>query len=257
MKEIKCNTCNVKFKWKVHQKIPTCPNCKDSVFLGYIHIYPKAVNLGFFLTGIAIFVGCFVHSKALIDGLKLVFDGVSCGCCAGMCLALPCTMILIYAGLGFLCGFTFGKAIYKEDEKYNKYQCFECGCKISDKSKLCPTCIGVPTPSVLGTPIEVWPLEIAQHDFPGKMNKVDAINACRVLGDHWRLPTKDELFELNKNKARIGGFTDDYYWSSTKWSSTEESISYSERSWLQSFFDDKQECKANSFEFYVRAVRTI
>jgi hypothetical protein len=39
--------------------------------------------------------------------------------------------------------------------------------------------------------------------------------------DDWFLPSRDEMTELYKNRAAIGGFTNDWYWTSTEVSATE------------------------------------
>ena len=73
---------------------------------------------------------------------------------------------------------------------------------------------------IIGTSIKIDNLEVAQHDFQDVMTWGDAKSACATLGEGWRLPTKDELNLLYKNKDKIGGFTGygfdgDFYWSST------------------------------------------
>tara|TARA_R110001599_G_scaffold161376_1_gene349943 strand:- start:59 stop:403 length:345 start_codon:yes stop_codon:yes gene_type:complete len=50
----------------------------------------------------------------------------------------------------------------------------------------------------------------------GRMNWHEAKIACKKLGTGWRLPTKDELNMLYENKEEIGGFSPNYYWSSTE-----------------------------------------
>jgi hypothetical protein len=58
----------------------------------------------------------------------------------------------------------------------------------------------------------------------GYMNWQEAINACKALGNGWRLPTKDELNVVYKNKDKFGDFnfiislkyTNKYFWSSTE-----------------------------------------
>ena len=71
--------------------------------------------------------------------------------------------------------------------------------------------------------------------------------ACKKLGTGWRLPTKDELYMLYKNREEIGGFADNFYWSST-----ENGASYA---WLQNFFYGNQ-TNSNKYNYnYVRAVR--
>ena len=69
---------------------------------------------------------------------------------------------------------------------------------------------------ITGTPIKIKNLEVAQHDFPDQLKWKDAKKACAELGEGWRLPTKDELNVLYKNKKKIGGFDGGEYWSSTE-----------------------------------------
>ena len=72
----------------------------------------------------------------------------------------------------------------------------------------------VDSASILGDPIQVGNLLVAQHDFPNQMKRTDAKKACASLGPGWRLPTKDELDILDQNKDKVGGFASDGYWSS-------------------------------------------
>ena len=61
-------------------------------------------------------------------------------------------------------------------------------------------------------------IEIYKNDIPGvRWNKAQSF--IELLGDGWRLPTKDELNVMYKYKDKIGGFADYYYWSSTEGSS--------------------------------------
>jgi len=110
---------------------------------------------------------------------------------------------------------------------------------------------------VTGDPIRIGRLEIAQYDFINTMNYFKAREACKKLGYGWRLPTKDELNLLYKNKDKICGFEDMAYRSSTYWSGKNYNHleTSNEKSWMQSF--------ANGYRFYyfndatccVRAVR--
>ena len=74
--------------------------------------------------------------------------------------------------------------------------------------------------SIIGNPIKVGNLLVAQNDFPNNMEWSDAQKACVSLGPGWRLPTIDELKILHQNK-KIIGITDvgvmccKSYWSST------------------------------------------
>ena len=72
----------------------------------------------------------------------------------------------------------------------------------------------VDSASILGDPIKVGNLLVAQNDFPNQMKRIDAKKACASLGPGWRLPTRDELNILDQNKDKVGGFASDGYWSS-------------------------------------------
>jgi len=95
-------------------------------------------------------------------------------------------------------------------------------------------------------------LEIADIIFPEKMYWKEAKKACTSLGEGWRLPTKDELNFLFENKAEIGGFTENYYWSSTETKGV-----YS--SWIQLFDDFGVQFNSyvKGFKYNVRAVRDV
>ena len=78
----------------------------------------------------------------------------------------------------------------------------------------------------------------------------DAKKACAyVLANGWRLPTKDELNILYENKDKIGGFADNYYWSSTEPDDGDV--------WVQDFSDGYPVTSGNSGDYYVRAVRAF
>jgi hypothetical protein len=65
---------------------------------------------------------------------------------------------------------------------------------------------------IIGVPIKLSNIEVAQFDFPSSMTRSKAIIACRELGDGWELPTRNQLDSLYKNKNLIGGFKNDVYW---------------------------------------------
>ena len=86
---------------------------------------------------------------------------------------------------------------------------------------MCSMVIGQSS-KIIGTPVRVGKLEVAEFDFPKEMTITEAENACAKLlgGGGWRLPTLDELNLMYQYKDEIGGFKDWYYWSSTgagKW----------------------------------------
>ena len=122
---------------------------------------------------------------------------------------------------------------------------------------MCSMVIGQSS-KIIGTPIKIGKLEVAQNNFPKDMNWNDAVKACANLGSGWRLPTKDELNLMYLNKDKIGGFASDYYWSSTEYVFLGEPTS----AWIQGFSDGHQyetykgEDDLNN-PHYVRAVRTF
>jgi hypothetical protein len=77
--------------------------------------------------------------------------------------------------------------------------------------------------NIIGKPIKIGNLEVAQYDFPNVTNWDDGNKDCEALGKGWRLPTKDELITLYQNKNAIGNFGD-YIYMGSKSSSDEASV---------------------------------
>ena len=73
--------------------------------------------------------------------------------------------------------------------------------------------------------------------------------AMKGFGDDWRLPTREELNLLYKNRDVVGGFTSNSYWSSS------ESGSFF--AWYQNFNDGYQSYSNKNTALPVRAVRAI
>ncbi|MCX6305286.1 MAG: DUF1566 domain-containing protein [Bacteroidetes bacterium] len=65
----------------------------------------------------------------------------------------------------------------------------------------------------------------------------------------WYLPSKDELHQMYLQKAAIGGFTGDYYWSSTE--------NAASAAWYEYFPSGYQNAVAKYYTYYVRAIRTF
>ena len=65
----------------------------------------------------------------------------------------------------------------------------------------------------------------------------------------WYLPSKDELNKLYLNRTAIGGFADNYYWSSTELGSGS--------AWYQYFFNGGQASTGKFSTYYVRAIRAF
>jgi hypothetical protein len=103
--------------------------------------------------------------------------------------------------------------------------------------------------TVIGKPIRIGKILVAQNDFPKIMSWVDAIAACENLGKGWRLPNKEELNILFLNKDKIGGFETV---ASNYWSSTGDE----ERAWMQKITSGKQFYFLKYEQFHVRAIRT-
>jgi hypothetical protein len=105
--------------------------------------------------------------------------------------------------------------------------------------------------NIIGKPVKIGNLEIAQYDFPNILNWVDANKACEELGNGWRLPSEQELDYLYQNTVVIGSFMEDYYWSST--------MDGFEMAWAQDFkdIDGIRISSAKVEKFHVRAVRSF
>ena len=71
---------------------------------------------------------------------------------------------------------------------------------------------------IIGKPVKIGNLLVAEKKFPEEMNWDDANKACTLLGNGWRLPTQEELNILYQNKDEIGGFSNKNFWSSTVYS---------------------------------------
>jgi len=82
----------------------------------------------------------------------------------------------------------------------------------------------------------------------GKMDWEDAKKACADLGDGWRLPTRLELLLMYNNQDELGGFANNYYWSSTEYSNYGFA-------WLQYFYNGRQYGSNKTSKDSVRAVR--
>ncbi|MDD6581045.1 MAG: DUF1566 domain-containing protein, partial [Bacteroidales bacterium] len=83
----------------------------------------------------------------------------------------------------------------------------------------------------------------------GAMTWQEAKQYCSGLGSGWYLPSKAELNQLYVNKTELGGFSDDFYWSSTELNSG--------GAWIQSFHTGNQYNYGKSYAFRVRCVRRV
>jgi hypothetical protein len=90
---------------------------------------------------------------------------------------------------------------------------------------------------------EVHPEEL------GERNWEDANTECALLGEGWRLPTRGELLLMYENKDVVGGFANNFYWSSMELDSN--------GAWYQDFSYGYQYFNYKKYTFYVRAVRSL
>jgi len=102
---------------------------------------------------------------------------------------------------------------------------------------------------IIGVPIKLSNIEVAQFNFPNMMTRSQAINACRELGFGWELPTKIQLDSLYKNKIIIGGFNNDIYWSS--------SLNDNGKGWSQNFSNGNKGFSDYEVLGYVRAIKEL
>jgi hypothetical protein len=110
-------------------------------------------------------------------------------------------------------------------------------------------CFAQNTKEIIGNPIKIGNMLVAQNDFPKELNWNDANKACKALGKGWRLPTKTELNLLYENKEKIGGFSNNTYWSATG-DDYQKSIL-----WFQSFgYGDQQRYSGGESTLSVRAI---
>ena len=103
---------------------------------------------------------------------------------------------------------------------------------------------------IIGTPIKIGNLEVAQNDFPKTMSWSAAVKACADLGGGWRLPTKDELNLMYLNEDKIGAVASNSYWSSTE-------DGNGNAWWLSFGFGFQGYGGKNDVDFFVRAVRAF
>ena len=112
---------------------------------------------------------------------------------------------------------------------------------------------------IIGKPIKIGKLEIAENDFPKEMKWPVCIESCDNLGDGWRLPTIEELQIMYENKEKIGGFqtkegqdqpSSCYYWSSTE-------VDEKKAKYIHFFEGMTGDSYKKAMYFNARAVRSI
>jgi hypothetical protein len=98
-------------------------------------------------------------------------------------------------------------------------------------------------------------VEVAPKESEKELQWNDAISYCRSLNiggyTDWHLPDYDELNFMyqNLNTKGLGGFSDSWYWSSSKY--------HANHSWVQRFSDGSQHGSYNINTYSVRSVRAF
>jgi hypothetical protein len=100
---------------------------------------------------------------------------------------------------------------------------------------------------IIGNPIKIGNIFVAQYNFPEEMNWVNAKKACESLGKDWRLPTKKELILMGKNEGKLEKFYNRQFWGTNKEEGYER--------WLFQIGDMSVADGQNTWS--VRAVKTI
>lgn len=109
---------------------------------------------------------------------------------------------------------------------------------------------------IIGKPIRIGNLLVAQLDMPDIMNFYDATKACSLLGYGWRLPNKNELNLLFKNSVNNNFETDEGYrgyFSSSK----PNEMGYENYVLIQDFFNGYIRETQKIFAHKVRAVKSV
>jgi hypothetical protein len=107
--------------------------------------------------------------------------------------------------------------------------------------------------NIKGKPIKIGNIEVAQYDFPERMNWEDSKAACEKLGQGWRLPSIDELDFVYTNRVVIGEFAIiPIYWSSTDYRNPKYAWRQNFKNGLKSPYSKNKYKKLN-----VRAVRNF
>ena len=117
-------------------------------------------------------------------------------------------------------------------------------------------CFAQDAEEIIGKPIKIGNILVAENDIPEDLNLEDAKKACQALGKGWRLPTYAEMNIIFKNRDKIGGFEENMYWTSSVLNSN---LGVSFKFWYSSK-NSKLGHKGSSqksFLLYVRAVKFL
>lgn len=69
--------------------------------------------------------------------------------------------------------------------------------------------------------------------------------------DDWYLPSKSEIKELYDQRVVVGGFANDFYWSSSE----NDNSDYSHLAWYHNFTDGYRSCNYKNYQARVRPIR--
>jgi hypothetical protein len=97
----------------------------------------------------------------------------------------------------------------------------------------------------------------------GQANTTAIVNGCGEAGiaaricndlvlngyDDWFLPSKNELYQMYLHRSAIGGFTNDFYWTSSEYDEYQ--------AWIQYFVTGLQNWYYKALPYYVRAARAF
>ena len=77
------------------------------------------------------------------------------------------------------------------------------------------------------------------------------VTVSGVVYDDWYLPSSEELDQLYLERDTVGGFVDEYYWSSSEWNL------FGSIARIQDFDDGDKNFNLKKFDNYVRPVRAF
>ena len=121
----------------------------------------------------------------------------------------------------------------------------------------CYMVMGQNAKQIIGKPIKVGKIEVAENDLPDRWFWEDAKKKCSNLGLGWRLPTKDELNTIYQKRFDIGGTGLWSYWSSTEFPAYEGDAS-PDLAWYHQFVYGTQKYTYKSrIQGACRCVRTL
>jgi hypothetical protein len=101
---------------------------------------------------------------------------------------------------------------------------------------------------ILGNPVKIGNIEVAQFDFP----RSSVYHGGRILGEGWRLPSVSELNTMYLNKNKIGNFKNYYYL--TTGTFIDRGVTWKIK---QNFSNGKLDTTGYSPRPFVRAVRSL